>query len=144
MTTNSIQGSNSARFSGVCAPSRSCGSPSLIGALLSRFLCFHCLWLHFSYIQPSQIYMGKKNQRKLVNHKAIQKTRKNMAKDAEELSATDEEMHADAVTPPPPPTGSSNQKRAGDSSSEEEDEDDVSGERPAKGKQQIEWVWEIT
>ena len=75
MMTNSIQGSNFVHFFGVHAPSHSHGSLSLIGALLSKFLHFHCLLLHFSYIQPSQIYMeNKKNQRKLVNHKAIQKT----------------------------------------------------------------------
>ena len=77
---------------------------------------------------------NKKNKRKSTNPKLIEETQKDMAKDAEELCVTDEEIHADITSPSPPPVGSSNRRHTGDSSSEEEDEDDVSGECPAKGK----------
>ena len=80
---------------------------------------------------------NKKNKRKSTNLKLIEETQKNMAKDAEELCATDEEIHADVASPSPLPVGSSNRRHTGDSSSEEEDEDDVLGECPAKGKRQI-------
>jgi len=74
---------------------------------------------------------NRKNQRKPANPKVIAKTRKNMEKDADELSVTNEEMHADTTTPTPPRTASGSQKHTRDTPSEEEDdEDDVSGERP--------------
>ena len=77
---------------------------------------------------------NQKNKRKLIRSKIIEKTRDNMAKDADELGATDEEIHANISAPPPPPQGSGNTMHVGDSSSEEV-EDDVSGERLAEGKQ---------
>jgi len=82
-----------------------------------------------------KIRMGnQKNKRKPANHKIIEKTQQNMAKDAEELSVTDEEVHADATTPSPPPAGPSTQNPTRDSSSEEDEgEDDVSGEHLARG-----------
>lgn len=84
-----------------------------------------------------------KNKRKSASRKAIEKTRKDMAKDAKELSETDEEMHADILTPPPLPAGPSNKKHTRDSPSEEEDdEDDVSGEHPAQGRQQFDLLSE--
>ena len=67
-----------------------------------------------------------------------------MAKDANELSATDEEIHADVATPPLPSVGSSNRKRARDVSSDEDDddEDDISGERPAEGRLHVDQIVE--
>jgi hypothetical protein len=77
---------------------------------------------------------NQKNKRKSTSSKIIEKTRQDMAKDAKELSATDEETHIDIPTPSPPPAGPSNKRHTRDSSSDEEDEDEVSGGRPAEGK----------
>ena len=56
-----------------------------------------------------------------------------MEKDAEELSATDEEIQTALAQPSPPLASSSKRKHIGDQSSEEEEDDDVSGECPPKG-----------
>ena len=80
---------------------------------------------------------NNKNKQKPANPKLIAKTQKNMERDAEELSGTDEEIHANITTPAPPPPASGSQMRPRDiaSDEDEDDEDDISGERPAGERQ---------
>ena len=82
---------------------------------------------------------NQKNKSKPVRSKVIGKTRDNMTKDAEELSATDEEIHAAISIPVLLPLSSGNAKYIEDLFSEE-DEDQVSGEQLEGGKQWFHWI----
>ena len=76
---------------------------------------------------------NKKNQKKNKPGNAVSKIPPSMARDAEELEATDEEIHADVSTPPPVHPHQTGAE--GPSSEDGDEEDDVSGESPVEGKQ---------